>query len=120
MFTTLMAFNDLCGNQLLSEIPSPDQAYKIAVFQRDCGATTGFTTQVSLLKAEEILPNESGNLFGADTNRGKSPIGAGGGPEVKIFWVGLRTIRLSHHKDTRVLWSKTQISEVSAIYDFFN
>ena len=40
------AFDDTCENQLLSEVLSPDQVYRAIVFQRSCGATTGFSTQV--------------------------------------------------------------------------
>jgi hypothetical protein len=30
----------------------------IVVFQRDCGATTGFSTQVSIIEIGEELPNQ--------------------------------------------------------------
>jgi hypothetical protein len=69
------AFDNMCGNQILSESSSPDRTYRVVVFRRDCGATTGFSTQVSVLKAMQALPNESGNLFIADTDRGEAPIG---------------------------------------------
>jgi hypothetical protein len=113
------AFDDMCGNQLLSEVLSPDQVYRVVVFQRDCGATTGFSTQVSVLKAKETLPNESGNLFVADTDHGKAPSGIGGGPEIKISWVGSRSIHLVHHKNARVFFANPHILEVSATYDSF-
>ena len=37
-----------CGNDLVKEVPSPNGKMKAVVFQRDCGATTGFSTQISL------------------------------------------------------------------------
>ena len=53
-----------CGNQLLHEYYSPDNARKVIVFERDCGATTGFTTQVSILEANETLDDKSsGNVL---------------------------------------------------------
>jgi Family of unknown function (DUF5412) len=113
------AFDDMCGNQILSESSSPDQTYRVVVFQRDCGATTGFSTQVSVLKAMETLPNESGNLFVADTDHEKAPSGIGGGPEIKISWVGSRSIHLTHHKNARVFLANPHILEVSATYDSF-
>jgi hypothetical protein len=74
---------------------------------------------VSVLKSGETLPNESGNLFVANTNHGKAPSGIGGGPEVKIFWVGSRSIHLNHHKNARVSFASPRILEVSATYGFF-
>jgi hypothetical protein len=113
------AFDDMCGNQIISEIPSQDRMYRVVAFQRSRGATTGFSTQVSVLKAGEVLPNESGNLFVADTDHGKAPSGIGGGPEVRISWVGLRSIRLTYHKNSRVFLSNSKVSEVFAVFDFF-
>ncbi len=37
-----------CGNEILKEVRSPTGKMKGVVFQRDCGATTGFSTQVSV------------------------------------------------------------------------
>ncbi|RIK26600.1 MAG: hypothetical protein DCC55_39880 [Chloroflexi bacterium] len=45
---------------------SPSQERKLVVFERNCGATTGFTTHVSVLAAERELPNQQGNLFVMD------------------------------------------------------
>jgi hypothetical protein len=54
---------DMCGNEVISESHSPDGAKKIVVFQRGCGATTGFSTQASLLLSDMPLPNKPGNLI---------------------------------------------------------
>ena len=114
IYTIQIAFDGMCGNKFLSETSSPDRIYRVVVFQRDCGATTGFSTQVSVLKAGERLPNQSGNLFIADTDRGKAPSGMGGGPEVRLSWTGLRSVRLIHHKNTRVFLANLRVAEVSA------
>ena len=54
---------DMCGNYSFSEHPSPDGSLKAVIFQRDCGATTGFSTQISMLSTNEALPNQPGNIF---------------------------------------------------------
>ena len=77
-----------CGNDLVREVRSPSGKMKAVVFERDCGATTGFSTQVSLLLSNKSLPNESGNLFIADTDHGNAPAGAWGGPIVEPSWTG--------------------------------
>lgn len=57
------ATRDLCGNEVYSEDLSPDKEHKVVVFQRDCGATTGYSTQVSIIDSSDNLKNESGNIY---------------------------------------------------------
>lgn len=52
-----------CVNEPSQTIVSPLRTLKVVVFSRDCGATTGFNTQVSILGANETLPDEGGNTF---------------------------------------------------------
>ena len=52
----------MCGNDIYSETLSPDGELKAVIFQRDCGATTGFSTQVSILDTDETLENDGGNI----------------------------------------------------------
>jgi hypothetical protein len=56
-------FSGMCGKEQYITLLSPDKAHKAVVFQRDCGATTGFTTQVSVLDADQELENEGGNVL---------------------------------------------------------
>jgi hypothetical protein len=62
--------NDLCGNDVRSDLESPDRSRRAIVFVRDCGATTGFSTQVSVIWKGEKFGNESGNVFVADDDHG--------------------------------------------------
>lgn len=56
-----------CGNQPYQQFVSENGLYKAVVFQRDCGATTGFSTQMSIIAAdEELCDNCAGDLFSAD------------------------------------------------------
>lgn len=54
---------DMCGNYVHKEYPSPDNSHKAVIFQRDCGATTGFSTQISIIGAEQELGNTEGNIY---------------------------------------------------------
>jgi len=64
-FILVLAFAgcDLCSNDITSESVSPDGNRKIVIFSRDCGATTGFSTQATLLNKNESLPDDGGNIF---------------------------------------------------------
>ncbi|HMA80026.1 MAG TPA: hypothetical protein VKR81_04015, partial [Candidatus Binatia bacterium] len=50
------AFENICLNQIFKESVSPDESKKFVVFQRSCGATTGFSTHASLISADASLP----------------------------------------------------------------
>lgn len=55
---------DSCQNSIQREVASPDGVYKAIVFGRECGAETGFSTQVSILSASNaMLPNQPGNTL---------------------------------------------------------
>ena len=57
---------DMCGSEVYQTVYSPDQRFKAVVFQYECGATTGFSTQISILEAAAMLENEPGNVLGVD------------------------------------------------------
>ncbi len=110
------AFSTACINEPLQDIPSPDGRHRIVVFQRDCGATTGFLTQASLLTQRDALDDRSGNLFIADSNHGAAPSGPGGGPAVVAVWLDARHLQLSHHPSARVFLATPQIDGVQIMY----
>jgi hypothetical protein len=56
----------MCGSYPYKTIASPSGKYKAVIYQFDCGATTGFSTQISILKANEQLAAEAGNIFSSD------------------------------------------------------
>lgn len=52
-----------CANEIYSEVESPGNKYKAVAFLRDCGATTGFSTQISILNLSDVLKNSSGDVY---------------------------------------------------------
>jgi hypothetical protein len=113
------AFEDICRNQVLSESVSPDGSKKFVVFQRSCGATTGFSTQASLLSVDAELPNEPGNVFVADTDHGVAPSGAGGGPELRSRWVAPNNLMIQHHVGARVFRVEQRLKDADIKYETF-
>ncbi len=50
-----------CNNRLVASVDSPDKSIKAVVFERTCGATTGFNQQVALMKVYPLpLPFNPG------------------------------------------------------------
>ena len=92
------ATDRFCGNTISQTIYSPDKKIKAVVFERDCGAITGYSTQVTLLAASDDLPNETGNIFIKNTQDGS----------LWIEWQKKR--RLIIHRAPTVFKSKKRFS----------
>ena len=106
-----------CENEVIARIPSPDTRYDAVVFQRDCGATTGLSTQVSVLQSRDSLPSDSaGNVFVADTDHGKAPAGPRGGPNVNVRWISPDTLEIRRDPRTRVFRTPDSLAGVHVIH----
>jgi hypothetical protein len=86
---------------MVSEAVSPDGRRHAVVFTRDCGATTGFSTHVSILPARRG-PSGTGNVFVADADHGRAPEGPGGGPAVHVQWLDRRTLEVRYDGRARI------------------
>lgn len=73
-----------CANTVDSVVESPDKQLRAIVFERNCGATTGFSTQISIIKAGDTLPNEGGNVYVASGHLGR--VGT------EMDWAGSRNL----------------------------
>ncbi|MEZ5494507.1 MAG: DUF5412 family protein [Pseudomonadales bacterium] len=98
---------DMCGNQVFKEIYSPGNKYKAVVFQRDCGATTGFSTQVSVINSNEILENEGGNAYIADNHPNET--------KLQLTWLSERSLEISN-SDPEALTRNNDVKGVSVTY----
>lgn len=114
---TAFLFASGCSNEVLAQVVSPDAKMKAVIFQRDCGATTGFSTQVSIVQNPSELSNEGGNAFVADTNHGAAPDGPGGGPEVRVRWQSSTELVISHHPAARVFSSQGTVGSTKVHYE---
>jgi hypothetical protein len=112
-------FSTMCGNDTIVEFLSPDASAKLVVFQRDCGATTAFSTQASLLKPGVHLSDRSGNVFVADTHHGLAPSGPKGGPELRVLWESPKHLLLQHHAKARVFRAEQNLNGVEIRYETF-
>ena len=99
---------DLCANQIYQEVYSADRTLKAVVFQRDCGATTGFSTQVSVLPAGETLGNDvAGNLYIANGRPADS--------RLVLQWTSQRSMLIQGHV-TDAIKQETMIEDVVVSY----
>jgi hypothetical protein len=108
-----------CANQILKEVSSPAGKMKAVVFERDCGAPTDFSTQVSILRSDQLLPNEGGNVFVADTDHDIAPSGADGGPVVEVSWTSESELLVRHDKRARVFHFEPSVGSIRVQYETF-
>ena len=52
----------MCGNEAVKETLSPSGRWKVDIYERSCGATTPYVTNVRVLKANEKLGDDAGNV----------------------------------------------------------
>ena len=90
-----------CKNQVLRDLAAPDGRRHAVVFARDCGATTDFSTHVSVLPAGRAASG-GGNVFVADADHGRAPAGPGGGPDVVVRWLDSHTLEVHYDHRARV------------------
>ena len=104
-----IAFSNMCRNEINLELMSPDKKHKAIIFQRDCGATTGFSTQVSIIKSIEELPNESGNVLTSDGHPNDNGY--------KLKWLGNENILISNTQNNRIHFKEQTIGAISISYE---
>jgi len=97
--------DDLCGNDNLIEAVSPSGGFKAITFRRNCGATTSYSTCVSILSASQKLPNEGGNVFTANRE-----------PAITVRWIDDRHLSISGQTYTEYL-HLTEFRGIRITYD---
>jgi hypothetical protein len=96
-----------CETAIRRSIPSPDGTKSIVIFGKECGATVGFNTQVS------IAP--SGGSFSQEKNPAFFAIS--GEHSIMAKWLGDSTVEISSVPEReRVLKSEQRIGDIRITY----
>jgi len=93
-----------CANEIISESVSPDGGSKIIVFSRNCGATTGSNTQATILKHNQSLPNDGGNIFVLDQG------------EAIVKWRTNTEVVVTADASSRFFKKESAVNGVSIVY----
>lgn len=108
----LTSCGDFCGNQVLSETQSPSGMRRAVVFERSCGATTGFSRQISVLPNHEDLFQNAGNTFIADMDQ--KPIED---LALKTRWTTADELVVTYPVRARVFLQETRTRGVKISYE---
>ena len=95
VFYAYRGSGEVCANDQVVETASPDGQLKAVTFRRNCGATTGYSTHVSILPADGKLANEGGNVFTASDE-----------PSITVRWIDDRHLSISGETYTKFLHLK--------------
>lgn len=96
-----------CENEVASEIASPTGKLKAVVFERGCGATTGFNTQLSVIDAADDVPDAAGNAIVLD---GRVPL--------QIKWLSDDEILISGWNKKPIFKQKKLVNGVRLQYAY--
>ena len=108
--------SESCTNTLVTSAIAPDGRHSAALFQRDCGATTGFSTQISV-SASGNQPSSAGNAFRADDDHGAAAAGAWGGPWAEVKWLAPDHLHVRYAVKSRVFEKADQIDGIRLTYE---
>jgi hypothetical protein len=97
----------LCGNTPIVEEPAPGGKFRAVVFERDCGATTGFSTNISIIPARSPLPNQQGNVFRAD--HPTTPAG----PVTQIRWQSEHELFVTYDSAAHIALLQSRLGELA-------
>ena len=114
-FETVLSSSSMCGNKIARVLASPDGNHFAVLFERDCGAMDGFSTQVSVLGRAEKLPDEPGNALTAYAPGGHGPRGDWGGPNLVMRWQGNGTLVLLHDRSAAVQFEEREVQGVKVL-----
>lgn len=107
--------SDACENTTASRLISPDGTHAATLFQRDCGATTGYSTQISVLDNGEA-PADSGNAFRADDDHGAAAVGEWQGPWADMRWLAPDRLLIRYAAKSRVFQQAKEVDGVKITY----
>jgi hypothetical protein len=94
-----------CENEVSQSVASPSGQLKAVVFHRGCGATTGFNTQMSVIRSGDSLANDGGNVLIIE---GKVPI--------QIQWPSEERISVSRLGSAKVFKQERSAAGIAVAY----
>ncbi len=106
---------DMCSNNILKEIISPDKKLKAIIFTRDCGATTGFSSQLSIVDYSDHLENEKGNTL-IISDKESDPETETGSVNVNAEWNGNNELTIYFNLKAETFNKKNDTKGVKITY----
>lgn len=114
LFSTMLLLggcSDSCKNTVLTRSTSPGGKWDALMLERSCGATTDFSTEISVLKAGGAGLG-GGNIFVGDNDHGVARPGRWGGPWAEIKWLSPTRLLVRYAAGSRVFLQSKAVGDV--------
>ena len=114
----LAGCSDMCANKGVKLLDSPDGTKRAVLFVRDCGATTGWSTQVAIVSPGNV-PTGIGNAFTTSDKTGGVALGdwySAWGSWADIEWTGPASLTVRYAVGSNIIKAKKQVKGVSITY----
>jgi hypothetical protein len=108
--------NFMCGVSVVRRVASPDGRLEAVLFERNCGATTDFATNLSVVSAGSKIKNDVGNLLTADSDDGHALLDSGHVIHVSIEWIRSDSLVVRYDRRARVFRQTGSAHGVSVSY----
>jgi hypothetical protein len=118
ILTISIVFGDSCANQIVDIKISPDKNFQAVTFIRDCGATTGFSTQLSIIKATETFDksDEKGNTLIMSDKIGDGLMDENGGAKIMANWTEDNKLVILYDSRTETAKRETEYKDIKIEY----
>ena len=115
LLLSLPACSVLCSNETVASLKSPDGKHRAILFMRECGATTDYTTQVSIV-ASTWPYHDIGNVFVADAYARDAKRGSWGGPWAEAAWISPQQLLVTYDARSRVFTQNAKVRGIHITY----
>lgn len=105
-----------CNNVEIARAASPSGELTAVMFNRNCGATTSFSTQISIVAGGQEA-SDIGNIFRADTDHGKAQTGHWGGPWAEMKWLAPDRLTIRYAKGARLFEQQKAFEDVEITFE---
>lgn len=115
-------FSDMCAATIIDQVASTNGKLKAVIFQIDCGATSDFNSQVTIVPGDRDVSGKDAlprSFFAAERDHGRAPEGKEHGPEVRLNWLSDRSLEIQHHELARIIRAEKTSNGVVIDYRTF-
>lgn len=97
-----------CKNRLFQTVPSPDSKLKVVVYQRTCGATTGFNRQLAVLRSNQAFPSKARLDYFFDI---------AGEPKIQVIWKSNTDLLIRHESSGKIYTASPTNGSIAIKYE---
>jgi hypothetical protein len=108
--------------EVVGDVPSPDGKWNVVLMVRNAGATTDYSSQLSVVSAggrlsREIALCRAGNVFIADGNNGAVAVDGRGFMHIDVVWKSPNLAVITFPPSARVFKQERRFQSVTIDYD---